>query len=147
MRVFLSVLAGVFLVSTACGESSTEPSPGDVTDGPSRADVAGSYEATTLTVTDDGTTTDALEEGASIALTLDGDGTTSGTFVVPGSMSESGEEEMHDLEGAWSLQGGNVALDHEADTFLRDMTFEVGEDRLEGEESFGPQTVSVVLER
>lgn len=147
MRVFLSVLAGVFLVSTACGESATGPSPAEVDDGPSRADVAGSYEATTLTVTEGGATTDALAEGASIDLTLDGDGTTSGSFVVPGSMSESGEEEVHDLEGSWALEGRSVTLDHEADTFLRDMTLEVGDGRLEGEETFGSETVRVVLER
>jgi hypothetical protein len=138
MRVFLSVLAGMFLLASACDDSPT---------GPTTADVAGSYEATTLTVTDGGTTTDALAEGASIAVTLDGDGTTSGTFVVPGSMSESGEEEVLDLEGSWTLEGRNVSLDHEADTFLRDMTFEVGDGRLEGEETFGSETVRVVLER
>lgn len=138
MRVFLSVLAGMFVLTSACGDSPT---------GPTRADVAGSYEATTLTVTEDGTTTDALAEGASVTLTLDGDGTTSGSFVVPGSMSESGEEEVHDLEGSWALEGRNVTLDHEADTFLRDMTLEVGDGRLEGEETFGSETVRVVLER
>lgn len=147
MRVFRSVLAGMFLLASACDGSSTGPSPADTTEGPSRADVAGSYEATTLSVTEGGTTTDALDEGASIAVTLDGDGTTSGTFVVPGSMSESGEEEVLDLEGSWTLQGRNVTLDHEADTFLRDMTFEVGDGRLEGEETFGSETVHVVLER
>lgn len=147
MRVFLSVLAGVFLVSAACGESSTGPSPAEGDEGPSRADVAGSYEATTLTVTEGGTTTDALAEGASIALTLDGDGTTSGTFVVPGSMLESGEREELDLGGSWSLEGRDVSLDHEADTFLRDMTLRFEDGRLEGEETFGSATVRVVLER
>lgn len=147
MRVFLSVLAGVFLVSAACGESSTGPSSDEVDDGPSRADVAGSYEATTLAVTEGGTTTDALDEGASIAVTLDGDGTTAGTFVVPASMSESGEEEVLDLEGTWTLEGRNVSLDHGADTFLRDMTLRAGDGRLEGEETFGSETVRVVLER
>lgn len=138
MRVFLSVLAGVFLVSAACGESSTGPSP---------ADVAGSYEATTLTVTDGGSTIDALADGASITVTLDGDGTTAGTFVVPASMSESGEEEVLDLQGTWTLEGRNVSLDHGADTFLRDMTLRAGDGRLEGEETFGSETVRVVLER
>lgn len=147
MRVFLSVLAGVFLVSAACGESSTGPSPADDTGGPSPADVVGSYEATTLTVTDGGSTNDALADGASITVTLDGDGTTAGTFVVPGSMSESGEEEVLDLQGTWTLEGRNVSLDHEADTFLRDMTLRAGDGRLEGEETFGSETVRVVLER
>lgn len=138
MRAFVSVLTGAVLLSAACGDSPT---------GLTRADVAGSYEATTLTVTDGDSTIDALAEGASLAITLGGDGTTAGTFVVPPSLSESGQEEPYDLEGTWTLEGGRVDFEHAADTFLRDMTLGVTDGRLAGQETFGSETLRVVLER
>lgn len=138
MRAFVSVLTGAVLLSAACGDSPTGLTP---------ADVAGSYEATTLTVTDGDSTIDALAEGASLAITLGSDGTTAGTFVVPASLSESGQEEQFDLEGTWALEGGRVDFDHAADTFLRDMTLGVADGRLQGEQTFGSETLRVVLER
>lgn len=137
MRTLTYVLTGALLL-TACGDSPTESSP---------PEVAGSYEATTLTVTEGESTTDALAEGASLAVSLESDGSTTGTFVVPASMSETGEEEVLDLEGSWTRDGRTVRFDHDADTFLRDMALQVADGRLEGEETFGSETVRVVLER
>lgn len=113
---------------------------------PTRAEVAGSYRATTLTVTDDDSVVDALAVGASLDVVLEDDGTTTGSFVVPGRLSESGQRESFDLAGTWTLSGDTVAFDHPADTFLRDMPFVFDGDRLVGEESFGSETVRAVLE-
>lgn len=136
----LGVFALLVLSLPACSDD-------DVT-GLSSAEIAGSFEATTLTATDDeGTTADALAEGASLDLTLDPDGTTSGTFVVPASLSDTGAGEQFDLTGTWRLEGDVVRFDQSADTFVRDMDFRVVSDRLEGEETFGDETVRVVLER
>lgn len=138
MRAFVSVLTGALLLLAGCGDSPTEPSP---------ADVVGSYAATTLTVDDGDSTIDALAEGASLTITLGSDGTTTGTFVVPASLSESGEEEQADLEGTWTLDGSSVRFDQQADTFLRDIALQVTDGALEGEEDFGSEAVRVVLER
>lgn len=113
----------------------------------SRIDVAGSYEATTLTVTKDGTTTDALAEGAFLDITLAEDGATSGTLGIPAGLSDSGDEERYSLVGTWTVNGPTVEFDQEADTFVRDMSFEVVSNRLEGEETFGDETVQAVLTR
>lgn len=138
MRALVSMLAVSLLLWSGCDESTT---------GPTQAEIAGAYEATTLTVTEGGSTTDALAEGASLSVTLEQGGSTTGSFVVPGSLSESGQEEQFDLSGSWSLSGRSVTFDHSADTFLRDMTLRFTNGRLEGEETFGSETVSVVLER
>lgn len=125
---------------TACGGE-------DPTD-ESQIDVTGTYVATTFTITHgDGTTTDALAEGASLDITLEGDGSTSGTLEIPASLSESGEDETYSLVGSWDLSGTTVTFDHDADTFVRDMPFSVVEDGLEGEETFGDDTVRAVLSR
>ena len=113
-----------------------------------RQDVSGSYEATTLAITPEGEATiDALAEGASILLELREDGTTSGTLRIPGSLSESGEEEVSDLDGTYTVLDRSVTLEHEADTFLRDVILQVVDGRLEAERSFGDESILVVLER
>lgn len=138
MRRTIPTITAALLLLAACDDGPTAPTTDEV---------AGDYEATTLTVTVDGSTTDALAEGASLSVTLQSDGSTAGTFVVPGTLSESGQEETYDLAGTWSLSGQTVTFDHPADTFLRDMTLRAGDGRLEGEETFGSETVRVVLER
>jgi hypothetical protein len=50
------------------------------------------------------------------------------------------------LEGTWSLSGDQVSLEHEADTFLRDMDLLLDGDRLVGEETFS-MTIRVELVR
>lgn len=128
----------VFLTG-ACG--------GDAPTGLSQSDLAGDYQATTFTVTEDGSTTDVLAEGGSLEITLAADGTSSGTFVIPASFTESGEEEQASMAGTWSVSAGTVTFDQPADTFVRDMAFSVVSGRLEGEETFGDETLRVVLTR
>lgn len=123
-----------------------------------RADVVGSYEATTLSVTADGETTDQLAAGAEITLQLADDGTTSGALFVPGGAEDGGDLEA-DLAGNWSFQAmmeepsvpARVTLDHDADTFLRDVTFDAvrggGTIQLRAEDSFGGVTIEVELSR
>lgn len=109
-------------------------------------DLVGSYQATTFTVTTDDGTTDVLAEGGSLDITLAADGTTSGTLIIPATQSESGEEEQASMSGTWSIESGTVTFEQDADTFVRDMGFQASEGRLEGEETFGEETVHVILE-
>jgi hypothetical protein len=120
-------------------------------------EVAGSYVATrpaggtlslgalTFTIVQGGVTRDLLAEGSTIDLGLHADGTTSGRLFVKNA-DEEGDLEA-DLTGTWSLDGNIVRLDHEADTFLRDMTLTVRVRELEGEETFAGVRVRVVLEQ
>jgi hypothetical protein len=82
---------------------------------------------------------------------LRGDGTTAGRIFIP-NFNEDGEREQGvnldmDLAGTWSANGDIVTLDHEADTFLRDMLFHVRSGGLEAEEVFSEVTVRLVLDR
>lgn len=114
--------------------------------------VAGSYEATTLDVTIGGETTDELAGEAALSLNLAANGSTSGRLFVP-----EGDEDGSDLEaslaGTWTFDDSTreVEFEHEADTFVRDMTFRAARGPegllLAGTETFDEATVEVVLAR
>jgi hypothetical protein len=89
--------------------------------------------------------TDWLAQGASIVLTLEANGTTGGHLFIPG-MAEDGGDIDDDLTGTWSIVNGRVELQHEADTFLRDMPFTWSDGRLVGQETWSV-TVRVELVR
>jgi hypothetical protein len=125
-----TLVASLFIATAlACGDGPTAPSVNAV---------AGTYTATRLRTTEGGTTTDQLAAGASITLTLNANGTTSGQFTVPGELNAN-------LAGTWTLNGTTVELSHSADTFLRDTSFEVRNNTLVGDETFGSTRVEVTL--
>jgi hypothetical protein len=113
---------------------------------PSVDNVAGTYTATTFTTTAAGVTTDHLAAGASVELTLSADGSTSGRLFVPDAGEEGGDFEAN-LVGSWTIDDQSVVLDHDADTFLRDVTFTAARNRLTAERTFVTTTVRVVLNR
>jgi hypothetical protein len=112
-----------------------------------RYSAEGAFGAVAFTTTrQDGTeTVDWLAKGASIRLDLHEDMTTSGRLYVPGA-DEGGGDMDEDLTGTWTLQGNRVSLDHEADTFLRDMDLVFDGERLLGEETWSV-TIHVELVR
>lgn len=140
---FLCTLA---VLVAGCGGNGTGP------DEIERSDVVGGYEATTFETTDDGQTTDQLAEGAELTVTLNSDGTTAGNLFVPGGAEDGGDLDAS-LAGTWTFDANSNAVEfvQSADTFVRDMTFTAtreGESvQLEGEESFGGPTITVVLEQ
>lgn len=142
----LAFLCTFTAVAAACGENGTGP------DAIEQSDAVGSYQATTFETTEDGQTTDQLAEGAEFTITLSSDGTTTGNLFVPGG-AEGGGDLDASLAGTWTFDANSktVEFDQDADTFVRDMTFAVvregGTIRLEGEESFGGPTITVVLEQ
>lgn len=105
-----------------------------------------SYGAWELTTTDDQQTTDWLEAGASVELSLASDGRTAGRIFVPGA-EEDGSDWEADLAGTWSLTGNTVRFQHPADTFIRDMPFEVVGSTLVGDRTFGGTRVRMVLRK
>ena len=109
----------------------------DTTTAPTAPTVAGTYVATTLAVTEDGTTVDLLQQGFGIELTLHPDNTTSGVFHFAFEEEPGDPAEDISLDGTWSLRRSGdettVELDQPgADTFLRDVTFRVRGNQLEG---------------
>lgn len=114
----------------------------------SEEEVAGAYEVTRLLVTEDGSTFDALEMETNLEIVLHEDGTTTGHFFFP---SDEGEEDSGvdaDLTGTWDLEDGRLTFDHEADTFLRDVVFEVEGDDLVSDHLFPDGTrIQTVLSR
>jgi hypothetical protein len=115
---------------------------------PSVDTVSGPYTASELTLKSGTQTTDLLAAGASLTLTLLGENATGGTaggrLFVPGG-DEDGSDLDLSLEGTWSLAGDKVTLEHEADSFLRDLPLIVSENRLVGSVSQGGTTIFVVL--
>ena len=106
--------------------------------------VAGTYEATHLMTMEGAMLNDHLAAGASLDIVLNANGTTSGRFVLPGEIDA-------DLAGTWTLNDGMVEFNQSADTFIRDMTFEVAGNALVGDETFfsggTPVRVQVTLTR
>lgn len=111
---------------------------------PTVENVAGSYSAASFTLTTDAGTTNLLALGSEISVVLAADGTTTGQLFVSGG-GEDGEEFEADLTGTWTLSDSTVTFSHTADTFIRDVEFTATRNRLTGEETFGEETVRLVL--
>jgi len=108
--------------------------------------VSGPHTATTFTLTQNSQTQDLLAAGASLTLTLLGQGTTEGRLFVPGG-NEDGSDLDLSLVGTWSLTGNRVTLQHEADTFLRDLVLTASDSQLDGEFTQDGDVVRVRLEK
>jgi hypothetical protein len=111
---------------------------------PSLETVAGSYTASSLTLSSSVGTTDLLALGSTVAITLAPDSTTSGRLFVPG-VAEDGSDLDVDLSGTWTLSGSTVTFDQVGDTFIRDVEFTAGRNRLNAEGMFDGAIVRVVL--
>ena len=123
------------LVSPSCSEAL------------SPEDLAGTYEARTLTVTPAGESTiDALAAGTTLTITLVANGTTTGHLSIPASLNEGTPLEA-DLVGTFTLSGEHVEFTQSADTFVRDMTFVFAGSSLSSVGVFSGDTVRVTLTR
>ena len=111
---------------------------------PTVQDVAGSYQASSLTGTQSGITVNLLSLGASVEMVLNENGTTSGRVFAPG-LDEGGQDLDVDLAGTWTLQGETVTFNQTGDTFIRDVPFTVTPNRLRGEGTFNGVTVRLTL--
>lgn len=114
--------------------------------GPSMAEVAGVYRATTLTTVTNGVSTDQLAAGTTLDITLMANGSTSGQFIVPGA-NQDGSDFVASMAGTWTLSGTTVAFQQSADTFMPAMPFVVNGDTLVGDEIFGDTRIIVILSR
>ncbi len=136
-RYSLKQLVPAFLLLTlSCG--------GDDPFSPTPENVAGTYEATALTVTAAGITVNALGLGASLTLVLNPDFTTTGRLLAPG-LGEGGEDIDADLTGTWALTDSTVSFEHTSDTFIRDVPFTAERNRLRAEGTFEGAVVRATL--
>ena len=134
-----AVLLTATAAATACGDGS---GPATV----SMAEVAGVYQATTLTLENTEGFFDELARGGSINLTLTTQGNTTGRLFVAGGNADGSDFEA-DLTGTWELEGPVVRLDHPSDSFLRDIGLLYDRGTLAGEQNTVGATISVVLTR
>lgn len=141
----LAVLVATLALG-ACGDSPSGNDGQEI----SRAQLSGNYRfskefgATEFKTTEGGTTTNQLDRGASLSISLAADGTTTGRLVVPGG-DEDGGDLNADMAGTWTLDDGIVNFDQDADTFVRDLPFEVRGTRLVGDRTFGDVRVQMTL--
>lgn len=137
-RSAMSVAPVLLLLTLSCG--------GDDPFTPTVQNVAGSYQASSLTGTQSGITVNLLSLGATVAIVLNEDGTTTGRVFAPG-LDVGGQDLDVDLAGTWTLQGETVTFEQTGDTFIRDVPFTVGRNRLQGESTFGGVLVRLTLTR
>jgi hypothetical protein len=117
-------------------------------------DLIGAYVAEELTVTIDGEVLDVLDGGGEILLALELNGSTSGHLFVPAVIAGEGTAVDADLEGTFAFDeiAGILRLEHDTDTFLRDIdlissrTGTAGIE-LSGAGTFAGATVEVLLRR
>jgi hypothetical protein len=154
-RRLAALLMALSFVGVACGSDSgvspiPDPDPDPTGDPADIADLPGSYSATTFTVDFGAGPIDMIDAGGSILLALQVGGATAGSLVAPGG-GEGGGDFTAPLDGTWSYDSPFVTLDHTADTFLRDMSLRAtdssGTIYLWGEETFGSETIRVILRR
>jgi len=70
-------------------------------------------------------------------------------MVIPAAYSESGTEETLSLDGTYTYDAGTgaVAFTHDADTFLRDMTWKAAGTTISGTIDLGSATLTATLAR
>ncbi len=131
--VIQAVFAGNLLLVAGCSD----------TIGPES--LAGTYVATEFTLTGQ-VSGDVLAAGGSLSITLNADGTTSGSVFVPAALND-GEDFTASLAGTFTVADGSITFTQDADTFVRDITWEVDVTLLRGAGTFSGVTITVVLTR
>ena len=109
--------------------------------------LAGTYIATSFVISGD-VTEDVLAAGGSLTITFNADGTTSGSLFVPAASFDSdGSDFTADMAGTFALASDSITLTQAADSFVRDLTWTVDGNRINGAGTFSGVTITVVLSR
>lgn len=106
--------------------------------------VVAPWAASEFTVEDHGAIVDIIGAGGFIDFTLNPDSSTVGTLFVPAG-ANGGFDLLASLVGTWSRRGTTITLDHQADTFLRDMDLEFDGQELSGRLNSGGVITRVVM--
>lgn len=130
------VLPALFL---ACGDSTSPP-----------VDIAvGNYTAVVFQTTSSSGQKDELAAGSTLVLNLSTNGTTSGHLHIAASAASPSFDA--DMAGTWTRAGTTVDINQSADTFVRDMPFQLtpytGTWDLVGNAGFSGTQVVITLRR
>ena len=125
----------------ACGDSTSPAS-----------DIAvGDYTAVTFTTTGNSGVRDEIQAGSTLVLNLKDNGTTSGHLHIAANGAAPAFDA--DMAGTWTRAGTTVDINQSADTFVRDMPFELvptnsGDTwNLEGTGGFSGTEIQITLQR
>jgi len=108
--------------------------------------MAGSYNAVEMVAADTTTVHDWLAAGATLHLDLVQDGSMSGHLFMPNSITGTGDLDA-DMAGTWLLTGNVIQLGQSAATFVRDIDYSAGPDRIVGDKTFGDTLRIIVVLR
>ena len=113
-RAYSIALSLLLCAAAACGSDTTTEPPNAI---------VGNYVASQWVTTGGSGQTNQLLAGSTLNLALAGDGTTSGHLHVAASGGNPAFDA--DMTGTWSESDNKVTISQSADTFVRDMTFNV----------------------
>lgn len=113
---------------------------------PSPENMSGSYTAREFVVADTHAVNDWLAAGATLDLNLVHDGTLSGHLFLPNSVTGSGDYNA-DMAGTWLLTGNVIQFGQAAETFVRQIDFSAGPDRIVGDKTFGDSLRIIIVLR
>ena len=122
-------------------------------DGCPLQDIAGRYHASEMRLTRAGNEVDLLAEGARLVIRLDpfdsSQGTTDGSLLLPAAYTESGTTETESLLGRYWYDSttDTVAFDHDSDSFLPYLSWQVEGAALKGTFSAANDRLKVTLQR
>jgi hypothetical protein len=135
-ETMLRRLLGLAAAATLLGCGSTKPSP-----------IAGTWNATVFTITSSGAQpVNVLQQGGSLSITITSDNTTSGSLVIPASLTGSSPI-TNDMAGVALIVNGTVIFEQAADTFVRDVTWTIGDNTLTTTEIVSGVTLDITLLR
>jgi hypothetical protein len=140
-RIRNLLMIGAVIAIGACGSDST---------GVTGESAAGSYTAISFVTLGSAGQTNQLTAGSTLSLNLATNGTTSGHLHIAPTNTQPAFD--FDLAGTWHQQGTVVTFDQTADTFVRDMTFTLVNDvvngwTLVGNDTFSGTNVQITLKR
>jgi hypothetical protein len=141
-RMLPRILASALLLALGACRGTTDPDP-----------LVGTYLATTLEMTSTPAgTVDLLAAGGTLGinvarLNVPNDYVTAGSLVLPPALN-AGTPYTALLTGKATLTGSTVTFDLAADTFVRDLTYTLVENRLEARnQTVGSATYTLILTR
>ena len=111
---------------------------------PTPSNMAGAYSAVQMVQADTQGVHDWLAAGARLDLSLVQDGTLSGHLFLPNSITGTGDLDA-DMAGTWLLGGNIIQFGQAAATFVREIDFSAGPDRIIGDKTFGDSLRIIIV--
>ena len=113
---------------------------------PTPTNMAGAYSARQFVMADSQAVHDWLAAGAMLNLNLTVDGKMTGHLFLPGSVTGNGDFDA-DMAGTWLLAGSVIQFGQAAQTFVREIDYSAGPDRIIGDKTFGDSLRIIIVLR